>query len=203
MPWSHPAARMREFVLAMRAIWDCWNDGTKLDFRGDFYTHTLMTPFFDPGPEPARPAEGVPRRRRRAHDRGRAARSADGFICHAFTTERYLREVTLPALERGLAKAGRTLERLRDLGPAVRGHRRHRGGDGGGRARARASRSRSTARRPRTAACSSCTAGATCRTSSTRSRSRASGCEMGDLIDDEMLDTFAVVAEPERRRARS
>ena len=49
MEWSHPAARMREFVLAMRAIWDCWNNGTKLDFRGDFYTHTLMTPFFNPG----------------------------------------------------------------------------------------------------------------------------------------------------------
>src|SRR5256885_5847098 len=50
MPWSHPAPRMREFVLAMRAIWASWNDGTKLDFRGDFYTHTLMTPFFSPGP---------------------------------------------------------------------------------------------------------------------------------------------------------
>src|SRR4249920_3031910 len=52
MEWSHPAPRMREMVLAMRAIWDCWNNGTKLDFRGDFYTHTLMTPFFNPGPNP-------------------------------------------------------------------------------------------------------------------------------------------------------
>ena len=50
MPWSHPAARMRELILAIRAIWDNWHDGTKLDFRGDFYTHTLMTPFFNPGP---------------------------------------------------------------------------------------------------------------------------------------------------------
>ena len=48
MPWSHPAPRMREFILAMRAIWSVWNDGTKLDFRGEFYTHTLMTPFFSP-----------------------------------------------------------------------------------------------------------------------------------------------------------
>ena len=53
MPWSHPAARMREYILAMRAIWASWNDGTKLDFRGDFYTHTLMTPFFSPGPNPS------------------------------------------------------------------------------------------------------------------------------------------------------
>ena len=48
MPWSHPAARMRELVLALRAIWDTWQDGVPLDFRGDFYTHTLMTPFFSP-----------------------------------------------------------------------------------------------------------------------------------------------------------
>ena len=50
MPWLNPRSRMREFVLAMRAIWASWQDGTKLDFRGDFYTHTLMTPFFNPGP---------------------------------------------------------------------------------------------------------------------------------------------------------
>src|SRR3954465_15508940 len=48
MEWSHPAARMREMILAIRAIWDNWQNGTKLDFRGDFYTHTLMTPFFSP-----------------------------------------------------------------------------------------------------------------------------------------------------------
>ncbi len=48
MPWSHPAPRMREFVSALRAIWACWQDGTRLDFQGEFYTHTLMTPFFSP-----------------------------------------------------------------------------------------------------------------------------------------------------------
>ena len=57
MEWSKPAARMREMVQAMHAIWDCWMNGTKLDFRGDFYTHTLMTPFFDPGPH----EYGIPR----------------------------------------------------------------------------------------------------------------------------------------------
>src|SRR5271155_4863929 len=50
MPWSHPAPRMRELISAIREIWSSWAEGTKLDFRGDFYTHTLMTPFFDPGP---------------------------------------------------------------------------------------------------------------------------------------------------------
>src|SRR5207253_1004803 len=50
MPWSHPAARMREFVAALRAIWASWQDGETLDFQGEFYTHTLMTPFFSPSP---------------------------------------------------------------------------------------------------------------------------------------------------------
>ena len=70
MPWSRPAARMREYVLALHAIWDAWNHETKLDFRGEFYSHTLMTPFFAPGPEPVRRAEGDARRCRGAHERG-------------------------------------------------------------------------------------------------------------------------------------
>ena len=52
MPWSRPAARMREYVQALHAIWACWHDGEPLDFRGEFYTHTLMPPFFNPGPNP-------------------------------------------------------------------------------------------------------------------------------------------------------
>ena len=50
--WSRPAARMREFVLAIRAIWRTWYEGEPLQFRGEFYTHTIMTPFFNPGPNP-------------------------------------------------------------------------------------------------------------------------------------------------------
>ncbi len=106
MPWSSPAARMREFVLAMRAIWDTWASGTKLDFRGDFYTHTLMTPFFDPGPNPY----GNPKVFLAAVGEKMTevvGETCDGMLCHGFTTERYMREVTLPALERGLQKAGK------------------------------------------------------------------------------------------------
>jgi probable F420-dependent oxidoreductase len=107
MPWSQPAERMREFILAMRAIWDCWYKGEKLDFRGDFYQHTLMTPMFTPsnteyGPPRVALAAVGPRMTEAAGE------VADGLIAHAFTTERYMREVTLPALERGLAKAGRS-----------------------------------------------------------------------------------------------
>ncbi len=109
MPWSHPAPRMREMILAMRAIWSCWNEGTKLDFEGDFYTHTLMTPFFNPGPNP----HGSPKvflAGVGALMTEVAGEVADGFLCHGFTTESYLREQTLPALERGLAKRDRTLD---------------------------------------------------------------------------------------------
>src|SRR4051812_17349640 len=52
MPWSKPAARMREFILAVRAIWEAWAGDGQIDFEGEFYSHTLMAPFFNPGPNP-------------------------------------------------------------------------------------------------------------------------------------------------------
>ena len=109
MPWSRPAARMRELVQAVRAIWRSWETGEKLDFRGEFYTHTLMTPVFDPGPNPygtprilcagvgPQMTEGV-------------AEVADGFLVHPFHTAASLASQTLPAIERGLARG----ERARD-----------------------------------------------------------------------------------------
>ena len=111
MPWSKPASRMREFILAMRAIWARWYEGTPLDFRGEFYTHTLMTPMFTPtdtrfGPPRVYLAAVGPKMTEVAGE------VADGVIAHAFTTERYVREVTLPAIERGLAKAGRSREKF-------------------------------------------------------------------------------------------
>jgi probable F420-dependent oxidoreductase len=116
MTWSHPAPRMREFILAIRAIWHAWETGDKLDFRGDFYTHTLMTPFFSPGPNP----HGNPKVILAAVGplmTETAGEVADGVFCHGFSTERYLREATLPALERGAAKAGRSLEDFEILAP--------------------------------------------------------------------------------------
>ncbi len=109
-PWSRPAARMREFVLALRAIWTAWQEGTKLDFRGEFYRHTLMTPMFDPGPlEVAKPRvflAGVGPLMTEV-----AGEVADGFLVHPFHTPAFVRDVTLPALERGRARA------QGDLGP--------------------------------------------------------------------------------------
>ncbi len=120
MEWSHPAARMREMVLAVRAIWDTWQNGTPLQFRGEYYRHTLMTPFFAPdaaelgdfGP-PKIFLAGVGELMTEV-----AGEVCDGFFCHGFTTEKYLREITIPALERGRAKAGRSLDGFEIVGPS-------------------------------------------------------------------------------------
>jgi probable F420-dependent oxidoreductase len=107
MPWSAPAARMREFIMAMKAIWSSWNTGEQLKFRGEFYQHTLMTPFFSPGESPF----GPPRVFLGALGEKMAEVSgevADGILVHPMATERYMREVSLPAVARGLDKAGRS-----------------------------------------------------------------------------------------------
>ena len=98
MPWSAPAARMREFVLALRAIWASWQTGERLHFRGEFYTHTLMPPLFRPEPNPhGTPPVVLAAVGPRMTDV--AAEVADGLLVHSLTSERYLREVTLPRLD--------------------------------------------------------------------------------------------------------
>jgi len=111
MEWSKPAARMREIVLAVRAIFDCWEGKAPLDFRGEFYTHTIMIPAFDPGPNPFGPPPIVtggfgPLMTRVAGE------AANGFIAHPFNSRKALLENTMPALEAGLAKSGRSREDL-------------------------------------------------------------------------------------------
>ncbi|WP_043677503.1 LLM class F420-dependent oxidoreductase [Streptomyces xylophagus] len=199
MPWSRPAARMREYVSALRAIWAAWNEGEKLDFRGDFYTHTLMSPFFSPPPTPG----GAPKVFVAAVGEAMtrvAGEVADGLLAHGFTTERYLREVTLPTVELGLERSGRTrgdfsvshllltatgrteeeLARAIDCTrrqiafygstPAYRGVLElHGWGELGDELNALSKSSR-------------------------EDKWEA----MGGLVDDEVLNTFAVVAEPER-----
>jgi probable F420-dependent oxidoreductase len=110
-PWSRPASRMREYVLALRAIWRAWETGERLRFEGEFYRHTLMTPFFTPadhghGPPEVWLAAVGPRMTEVAGE------VADGLLCHGFTTDRYLREVTLPTLASGAERAGRAVEDL-------------------------------------------------------------------------------------------
>jgi probable F420-dependent oxidoreductase len=106
MPWSQPVRRMREFVTALREIWSCWHDGTKLRFEGDFYTHKLMTPMFTPEPQP----HGFPKVFIAAVGEAMTemcGEVADGMLAHAFTTKRYFEEVTTPALLRGMQRSGR------------------------------------------------------------------------------------------------
>lgn len=111
MPWSRPAARMRELVEAIRAIWAAWETGEPLDFAGEFTRHTRMIPAFDPGPNPFGPppifTAGVGPRMTAV-----AGEVADGFLVHPVNTRRSLVELTLPALAEGAARAGRAVGEL-------------------------------------------------------------------------------------------
>jgi probable F420-dependent oxidoreductase len=105
--FSQPAARMRELILATRAIWRTWEEDEPLRFEGEFFRHTLMTPFFNPGPT----GYGPPRIFLAAVGEKMTevvGEVCDGMFVHGFSTEKYIRETTLPALERGLAKSGRS-----------------------------------------------------------------------------------------------
>jgi probable F420-dependent oxidoreductase len=109
--WDKPVEKMREVVLAVRAIWDCWQNQTRLNFQGEYFKLTLMTPFFSPAPHEFHRIPifiaGVNSRMCQL-----GGELCEGFHVHPLHTERYLREVVLPNIEQGLAKAGR---RRRDI----------------------------------------------------------------------------------------
>lgn len=106
MPWSKPAARMRDFITALHAIWDCWDNGEPLRHRSEFYTHILMTDFFNPGPaEHGKPDVYVaavgPMMMRVCAD------LCDGWMVHPFNTPEYFNEVALPKFRGFMDEAGR------------------------------------------------------------------------------------------------
>ena len=198
MPWSPPVERMREYVAALRAIWSAWQDGTRLRFQGEHYRHTLMTPMFSPqahewGAPPVHLAAVGPGMTRLAGE------VADGLLAHGFTTARYLRERTLPVLDEGLAAAGRSREEVTVSLPGfvVTG--------------------RTDAERAEAAAAVKATIAFYGSTPAYRpvlelhgwdsladelhalsvSRREDKWTAMRDLVDDEVLATFAVVGEPE------
>ena len=197
MPWSPPVERMREYVAALRAIWSAWQDGTRLRFQGEHYRHTLMTPMFSPQPH----EWGAPPVHLAAVGPGMtrlAGEVADGLLAHGFTTARYLRERTLPVLAEGLAAAGRSREEVTVSLPGfvVTG--------------------RSDAERAEAAAAVKATIAFYGSTPAYRpvlelhgwdsladelhalsvSRREDKWTAMRDLVDDEVLSTFAVVGEP-------
>jgi probable F420-dependent oxidoreductase len=195
MPWSHPAPRMRELILAIRAIWESWEKGTKLDFRGDFYTHTLMTPFFSPGPNPYGPPKiflaAVGQLMTEV-----AGEVADGLLVHGFTTERYLREVTLPALEKGLERSGRNRSEFQISYPGfiVTGTNDKELGEAAKAVRSQIAFYGST---PAYRGVLELHGWGDLQRDLNQLSKRGEWAKMGDLIDDEMLDTFAVVCLPE------
>jgi probable F420-dependent oxidoreductase len=107
MPWPDSVVgKLREQIAAMRALWHTWQTGEKLNFRGEYYKLTLMSPFFNPGPikHPEIPiyVAGVNTGLARL-----AGEAADGFVVHPFHSMEYLRQVLLPAIGQGAEKAGR------------------------------------------------------------------------------------------------
>ena len=200
MPWSHPAPRMREFVLALRAIWTAWEQGTPLKFEGDFYTHKLMTPFFVPEAHP----HGPPKVFLAAVGEGMTevcGEVADGLLVHAFTTERYLREKTMPAIERGLARAGRTRAGFELSCPVFVVT-----GSSEAQVTAAATRTREQiafyASTPAYKPVLDAHGWGDLQPELNALSKRGEWVEMGRRIDDEMLETFAVVDEPDKVPAR-
>ena len=201
MPWSKPAARMREYVLALKAIWASWYDGEPLQFRGEFYSHTLMTPMFTPsdteyGAPPVFVAAVGPLMTENA------AEVADGILLHGFTTEEYVRTVTMPAVEAGLAKSGRDRASLQIVGGPffVTGN------------------TEEEFNKVKSAACNQIAFYGS--TPAYRGVLESIGCgelqgelnrlskqgkwlEMGALIDDPLLDKLAVVGEPQEIAAKT
>ncbi|HEX7308524.1 TIGR03617 family F420-dependent LLM class oxidoreductase [Lentzea sp.] len=110
MPWSSPAGRMRDFLLALDAIFTSWRDGTRLDYRGEHYQHTLMSPVFTPHHHTHRIPTMVAAVGAKMTELG--AELCDGLLLHGMTTTAYLDQVTLPAVERGLAASGRDRDAL-------------------------------------------------------------------------------------------
>jgi probable F420-dependent oxidoreductase len=111
MPWDRPAARLREYILALRAIWDSFQNEGPLQFEGEFYRHTLMTPFFNPGPidHPQIPVyiAGVNTRLARL-----AGEICDGFHVHPFHSPEYVRRTVIPAITAGAEGVGRDPEQV-------------------------------------------------------------------------------------------
>ncbi len=199
MEWSKPAARMREMVSGIRAIWNTWETGDKLDFRGDFYQHTLMTPFFTPDKGELGDF-GVPKIWLAAVGglmTQVAGEVCDGIIAHGFTTEKYLREVTIPNIEKGRQKAGKTMEGFEISGPffVVTGQNEEDMAAADQATRQQIAFYGST---PAYRSVLELHGWEGLQDELNGLSKQGKWVEMGELIDDEILNTFAVVAEPDR-----
>ena len=196
MPWSRPAARMREYVGALHGIWDAWEQGGQLRFEGEFYSHTLMPPHFNPGPT----GYGRPRVFLAAVNQRMvevAGAIADGLVLHSFTSPSYTRDVVQPALESGFGERGGAppgFELALSVLVAT-------GRTPNEQAAARAATRAQVAFYASTPAYRSVMAHHGWETVHEELHAlsrRGQWNSMGKLINDEMLDTFAICATPER-----
>ena len=194
MPWSRPAARMEEMITAIRAIWDSWQTGERLNFRGEFYRHTLMTPMFSPGPINVPPPPVLISAVGPLMTKV-AARAADGLVCHAFQTAEYLRDVTMPNVHAGLAEAGRERSDFQISMPVfvVSGFREEEIAAQAARTRQQIAFYGST---PAYRGVLEHHGWGDAQTELNRLSKRGQWVEMGNVIDDDMLGAFAIVAEP-------
>jgi probable F420-dependent oxidoreductase len=195
LPWDEPGPRLRDYIGALRAIWDSWQRRTPLDYRSRFYTHTLMPPFFSPPPldHPRIPVHvaGVQPYMCRL-----AGEVADGLHVHPLHSARYLREVVLPAVDEGLAAQGRRRDQFVFVASAIiaTGH-----------ARAELDAARNDARRqiafyastPNYRVILQCHGWEGIGQDLTRKSVRGDWDGMAALVTDEMLDAFAVVGPPD------
>ena len=191
--WDSPGPRLREYVQALKAIWRAWDTGERLSFEGDHYRHTLMTPFFSPGPSEF-PAPPVFTAAVNAYNCQVAGEVADGLMLHSLTSAEYVRDVVRPALARGAERAGRDGRKITVSG----------GGfliTGPDRASLRAAQAevrRRIAFYSSTRTYHSVLAPHGFEEIGQRLHEmslRGEWAEMGELVSDEMLDAFAVSAE--------
>ena len=194
VPFDPPVARMREFIQALHAFWRCWNEGERLDFRGTYYRHTLMTPFFAVPPNPY----GAPKVLLAAVGpkmTALAGEVADGLLLHSFTTQRYIEQTVLPALEEGARRGGRGRDDLDVVAPAfvVTGGNEEEYATAAARARQAIAFYGST---PAYRAVLETHGWGDLQDELNALSKRGRWEEMAGLVDDEMLNTFAVCGEP-------
>jgi probable F420-dependent oxidoreductase len=194
MPWSHPAARMREMIQAMHAIWDNWHKGTPLNFRGQFYSHTLMTPLFTPEPS----KYGAPRVFLAAVGplmTEVAADVADGIMVHPMTSVKYLKQMTLPIVDASLKKRNLPRAKFELSYPVfvVSGQNEKEFEESKKTVKQRIAFYGST---PAYRGVLELHGWNGLQSQLNLMSKQGKWVEMGELIDDEMLDTFAVVGEP-------
>lgn len=116
--WESPAPRMAEAVAAIKAIFAAWEGQARLDFRGDFYTHTIMAPNFNPGPNPFGPPAVLLGALGPVMTRT-AAEVADGLLVMPFNSARHFADRTVPAIAEGLRRSGRTFDEFQIIAQAM------------------------------------------------------------------------------------